>query len=145
MLKHTASKNSIFQQRNKSEFLSQMISLSEKGIEYVGTINRKGRLEEIFCKQNDIDMTDERKEMFFMTLQLHKSMNSDFDDEFGRVDHILVERQNSRFVLIYIDEEIILIKLNKMVNPMFILNKIPKILSSYKKFQEYDGINLEYL
>ena len=147
MLKHSVSKDSIFQQNTESEFLSQMMSFLKIGVEYIGIINKKGRLEDVIYKQSDLNMTEEKKELFFMTLQLHKSMHSDFDDEFGQVKHITMERQNSRFVLIYTDEGIILIKLNKSANPFFIMDRIPGILDSYKRFLETSNgvVNHEYL
>lgn len=146
MLKHSVSKNSIFQQDGKSEFLSQMTSFLKTGIEYVGIINKKGKLEDVLYKQSDLNLTGEKKELFFMTLQLHNSMHSDFDDEFGQVKHITIERQKSRFVLIKIDEGIILVKLNKSADPFFI-DKIPGIVDSYKRFLETRNgvVNLEHL
>jgi hypothetical protein len=133
MLNHSVSKGSIIQQDDKSEFLSQMIPFFKMGVEYVGIINKKGKLEDVLFKQIDLGLTEEKKELFFMTLQLHNSMHSDFDDEFGQVKHITIERQKSRFVLIKKDEGILLIKLNKSANPFFVMDKIPGILDSYKQ------------
>ena len=136
MLKFSVSKDSILKQNNESEFLSQMTSLLEIGSEYIGIINKKGRLEEVFYKQNDMNMTEEKKEMFFMTLQLHNSLQSDFDNELGQVNYITIERQKSRFVSITTSEGIILVKLNKSADPFFIINKITEILDSHKRFLE---------
>jgi hypothetical protein len=133
MLKHSVSKDSIIQQDSKSEFLSQITPFFKMGVEYMGIINKKGKLEDVLFKQSDLDLTEEKKELFFMTLQLHNSMHSDFDDEFGQVKHITIERQKSRFVLIKKDEEILLIKLRKSANPFFIMDKIPGILDSYNQ------------
>ena len=136
MLKFSISKDSALKQNDESEFLSQMTSLLEVGSEYIGIINKKGRLEEVFYKQNDMNMTEEKKEMFFMTLQLHDSLQSDFDNELGQVNYITIERQNSRFVSITTSEGIILVKLNKSADPFFIINKITGILDSHKRFLE---------
>ena len=136
MLKHSVSKGSVIQQDGKSEFLSQMTPFFKMGVEYVGIINKNGKLEDVLFKQVDLDLTKEKKELFFMTLQLHNSMHSDFDDEFGQVKHIIIERQKSRFILIKKDEGILLIKLNKSANPFFVMNKIPEIVNSYKQIQK---------
>lgn len=147
MFKLSATKDSMFEQNNKNEFLSQMTPFFKMGIEYIRIINKKGRLEDVFFKQIDLDLTEEKKELFFMTLQLHDSMHSDFDDEFGQVKYITIERQKSRFVLIKKDEGILLIKLNKSANPFFIMDKIPGILESYKQLLKISNgvIHHEYL
>ena len=147
MLKHSVSKGSVIQQDGKSEFLSQMTPFFKMGVEYVGIINKNGKLEDVLFKQVDLDLTKEKKELFFMTLQLHNSMHSDFDDEFGQVKHITIERQKSRFVLIKKDEGILLIKLNKSANPFFIMDKIPGILDSYKQLLKISNgvVHHEYL
>ena len=63
-------------------------------------------------------------------------MQSDFDDELGPINYMVIERQNSRFVLTSTSEGIVLVKLNKSADPFFIINKIPGILDSYKQFLE---------
>lgn len=147
MLKHSVSKDPTSQQNNKSEFLSQMISFLDIEYEYIGIINKKGRLEEVIGKQNDVNMSEEKKELFFMTLQLNFSMQSDFDEEFGKLNYMTIERQHSRFILISITNGIILIKLNKSINPFFIMDKITEIFNSYERFPEIRKgvVNIEYL
>ena len=99
MLKLSVTNDSMFQQDRKNEFLSQMTSLLELGSEYIGIINKKGRLKEVFYKENDLNMTEDEKEMFFMSLQLHITLQSDFDAKLGSVNYIVTERQNSLLLL----------------------------------------------
>jgi hypothetical protein len=108
----------------------------EVGSEYIGIINKNGRLKELFHKENDLNMTEEEKEMFFMSLQLHMTLQSDFDAKLGSVNYLLIKRQSSRFVLIPTPEGFILVKLNELADPFLIINKIPGILNSYKQFLE---------
>jgi len=44
-----------------------------------------------------MNMTQEKKEMFSMTLQLHNSMQSDFDHEFGAVNYTITDGKNLGF------------------------------------------------
>jgi len=109
-------------QLSKSEFFKQMNTLLEEGVEYVGIINKNGRIEEAIYK-SEMNMTKEKKEMFSMIHQLHNSMQSDFDEEFGTVNYTITERENSRFVSIPIPKGILLVKLNKSMDPFLFINK----------------------
>jgi len=53
-------------------------SILEHGIEFIGLINKRGRMEGAIFN-NDINLTGERKEMYMMELRLQSSMQSDFD------------------------------------------------------------------
>ncbi len=136
MLKLSATNYSMFEQNNRNEFLSQITSLLDAGSEYIGIISKNGRLKEVFRKENDLNLTEDEKEMFFMSLQLHITLQSDFDGKLGSINYLLIKRQNSRFVLTPTSEGFILVKLNKFVDPFLIINKIPGILDSYKQFLE---------
>jgi len=132
-------------QLSKSEFFTQMNSLLEEGVEYVGIINKNGRIEEAIYK-NEMNMTKEKKEMFSMTHQLHNSMQSDFDEEFGSVNYTITERENSRFVSIPISKGILLVKLNKSMDPFLFINKTAGILNFAKLLETSNGVIInEYL
>ena len=147
MLKQSVSKGSTYQINNKSEFLSQMSSLLDKGCEYIGLINKQGRLEEVIFKQNDLNISEEKMELFFMTIQLLVSMQRDFDEELGRLQYIAIQRQNSSFLVIYTYEGIILVQLSQSTDPFLIVDNFAEILGSCKEFQELSRrtLNIEYI
>jgi len=96
--------------------------------EFVCVINKQGRIEHSVYK-NDIDMSKDKKEMFSMGLQLQNSMQSDFDDEFGRVNYTITERENSRFISVPTIAGILLVKLNKTIDPFVFVKKICRLLN----------------
>lgn len=102
--------------------------LSQKGVEYVAIINKKGRIEDAIYK-DDIKLSSEKKVMFSLTLQLQNSMQSDFDEEFGSVNYTIIQRENSKFVLIPISQGMLLVKLAKSRNPFRFITKVAEVLS----------------
>jgi len=104
------------------------------GTEFVCIINRQGRIEQSIFK-NGIKMSDDKKEMFAMGLQLQYSMQNDFDYEFGTVNYIITERENARFVSIPINAGILLAKLNKSLDPFVFVNKITRMINLKISFE----------
>ena len=101
------------------------------GTEFVFIINKQGRIEQsIYNKAHNL--TKEKKEMFSMCVQLHNSMQSDFDDQFGTVFYTLTERENARFVSIPIPAGVLLAKLDKSIDPIIFVNEIMGMLKFSK-------------
>ncbi|MGC1426857.1 MAG: hypothetical protein WA833_09130 [Nitrosotalea sp.] len=100
-----------------------------EGTEFVCMINKHGRIEQSIFK-NGIDMSEDKKEMFAMGVQLQNSMQSDFDYEFGTVHYTITERENARFVSIPTHMGILLAKLNKSVDPFVFVIKITEMIKS---------------
>ena len=102
------------------------------GVEFVFIINKQGRIEQSIHNKNP-NLTKEKKEMFSMCVQLHNSMQSDFDDQFGAVSYTLTERENARFVSIPIPAGVLLAKLDKSIDPILFVNEIVGILKFSNK------------
>ena len=51
----------------------------EPGVKMIAIINKQGRLEDYFGSDS-IDMSKERREMYFMKIALRNSMQKDFDE-----------------------------------------------------------------
>lgn len=119
----------------KNEFATSIESLLENGVEYVAIINKNGKIEDAIYK-NDINLTREKKEIFSLGLRLQISMQGDFDEEFGSVNYTLTERKNSRFVSIPTPVGILLVKLDKSINPFLFISKISRILDISKRLVE---------
>jgi hypothetical protein len=116
-----------------------------EGTEFVCVINKQGRIEESIYK-NGISISEDKKEMFAMVIQLQNSMQSDFDGEFGTVRYTITERENARFVSIPTHAGILLAKLNKSVDPFAFINKIREMLNPSKAlFEDGRGVHNEYL
>jgi len=108
--------------KNEIDFFHDKSILGE-GVEFIGLINKEGRMESSMCK-NEINLTEDRKEMFMMQFRLQSSMHKDYDDEFGPVSHTITERENSIFVSIPIVSHTILAIMKKNIDPAVVINKI---------------------
>lgn len=116
----------------KNEFsLVYDISTLEDEVEFIGLINKQGKMENILFK-NEINLTKERKEMFLMAHRLQSSMQNDFDYEFGSVQYTIIERENARFVSMPTHAGILLTKLKKTADPFVFVNKIKGMINPSK-------------
>lgn len=106
-------------------------SILGKGVEFIGLINKEGRMESTMFK-NEINLTNERKEMFFMQFRLQSSMQRDYDDEFGPVSHTITERKNSVFVSIPIVSHTVLAIMKKNMDPTVAINKIKIAIRNFE-------------
>jgi hypothetical protein len=71
----------------------------EHGIEFVGLINKNGRL--VASKDiTRIDLSKEQKEMFFMGCSFQQRMSQDYDDNFGAVKYTVTEREKYRIITV---------------------------------------------
>ena len=98
-------------------------SVLEQGIEFIGLINKQGKLESALFN-NDINMTKERKEMYLMGIKLQSSMQSDFDSELGPVSYTITEREKSKFVSTINFPYIILAIMKKSKDHIAVIAKI---------------------
>jgi hypothetical protein len=76
------------------DLCNNIVNLDES-IELVAVLNQKGRVVEMKAIEEGIirDFTPQKKEMFFMQSVLQTSMNKDQDDEFGKVQSTILERE----------------------------------------------------
>ena len=108
-------------------------SMLENGIEFIGFINKLGRMEgSIF--NNDINLTGERKEMYMMQLRLQSSMQDDFDFELGPVSYNVTERGKSKFVSIVNFPYIVLAIMKKSKNHIAVISKIKTAIRNFPNF-----------
>jgi len=105
-------------------------SILEDGVEFVGLINKQGKMENTIFK-NEINLTEERKEMFSMELMLQSSMQSDFDSEFGPVSYTITEREKSKFVSILTFPYLILAIMKKNKDHIAVINKIKTAIRNF--------------
>jgi hypothetical protein len=104
------------------------------GVEFAGFINKQGHIIDYMCK-NEINLSKEQMEMFFMSTTLNLSMQRDYDDTLGPVQYTVTERGNSRIVSIPAPFGSIMLVLNKKVRASLLVKKIMKAVD-YVKGQE---------
>ena len=101
------------------------------GVEFAGFINRQGRIVDYACK-SEINLSQEQKDMFFMATTLSLRIQGDYDDNFGAVQYIVTERQNSKIVSVPILGGAIILVVNKDTNLSMLVKKILKAINSIK-------------
>lgn len=79
-----------------------------QGVEFVGLVTRNGRLTD-YRSNNGLKLTEEQKEMFFMSISLYESMQQDFDDNLGAVKYTITERGNHKIVAIPKEHDIVVL------------------------------------
>ncbi|MGI0092775.1 MAG: hypothetical protein ACREA8_01585 [Nitrosotalea sp.] len=112
------------------ELQNRLHDLMNLGIEQIAIINKSGRVECIFSK-NKMYLSRERQEMFFMGFRLHQSLLDDYDDEFGPVKCMIVERQNIKLVSIPFFSYVVLSVMNVDFNHEFLVRKIHELKDIY--------------
>ena len=120
--------------KNEAGFLYDK-SLLEQGVEFIGLINKQGRMESTLFK-NEMNLTKEKKDMFLMGLRLQNTMQSDYDDEFGPVSYTITERENSKFVSIPSFPHIILAIMKKNKGHIAVINKIKIAIRDFEKVRK---------
>lgn len=118
------------QNRQQNDIFAKIRSHLGNEIQYLAIINKHGKIENIFG--NEIVSSPQRKEMLGMSIILQNSLQNDFDDEFGSIDYMTIERENLRFFLLPYSSYVILAITSKYVKPTHIINKIKRI--------KWDGI-----
>jgi hypothetical protein len=111
----------------------QTKQLMEKGVEYVGIINKHGRIDDAIFK-NDLNLSKEKYEIFFMGLSLQQSMQKEFDEELGPISHTVIVREGKKFAAIPAHSHTILVVMNKTAKYSQIIYKIKKIMKTERKF-----------
>ena len=81
--------------------INQISSMEKKtlrsGVEMIGIINKKGRMTES-RGFDSLSMPKDKKEMFLMKIALRASMQSDFDEELGKVNYCMTQRGGRKFI-----------------------------------------------
>ncbi|HEV2193771.1 MAG TPA: hypothetical protein VGR54_09160 [Nitrosopumilaceae archaeon] len=101
------------------------------GVEFAGFINKQGRVIDYVCK-NEINLSKEQKEMFFMMTSLNLSMQEDYDDNLGTVQYTVTERENSKIVSIPVLFGSIILVMNKKTRSSLLVKKILKAINYAK-------------
>jgi hypothetical protein len=114
-------------------------SILEDGVEFIGLINKQGKMENTIFK-NEINLTEERKKMFSMELMLQSSMQSDFDSEFGPVSYTVTEREKSKFVSILTFPYLILAIMKKNKDHIAVINKIKTAIRNFDNVNKKSSV-----
>jgi len=77
----------------------QNATIIKPDLEMIGIINKRGKMTE--SKGFDsLSMPKSKKEMFLMKIALRASMQSDFDEELGKVNYCMTQSGDLKFISI---------------------------------------------
>jgi hypothetical protein len=116
------------------ENLCDSILQISNNIQSVAVINKRGRAIEKKTRNADVPLPDQKSEIYFMQCSLQLSMARDFDEEFGPINYMVTERENSKFVLIPSFSNIILAKTKKNIRQTPLINKIKEAITNFELF-----------
>ena len=125
----------IFENAFRFDILCNDIVNLDENIEMVTVLNSKGRPIEMKVREETVDLTPVKKEMFFMQSVLQTSMNKDQDEEFGRVKSVIFERERCTIFLFEFFNYVILVVSTSVTYPMNLKNCIYEKIVSIKKVE----------
>jgi len=102
------------------------------GVEFLGLVSKQGRLTDYTAK-NELGISKEQKEMFFMSVSLNQAMLRDYDDTLGPVNYTITEREKFSIVSVPVQSGTLVVIMSKKRKILPIIKKILQTLN-YTKF-----------
>ena len=109
-------------------------SLFDLGVDRIIMINEYGRAEEMLSRST-ISMYSQRQEILHMSFRLHHSLLQDFDEEYGKVNYFVIERENVKILSIPFNS----------CKLLFIMKKEIDHIQVIRKMQQTENLKQEYL
>lgn len=113
-------------------------------IQSVSVINKHGRaIERKTSDGADPQVTGQKIEMFFMQCVLTISMGRDFDEEFGEIGYVHIDRKNLSLFSFPILDHIVLVTSKAAISPISLAKKISDTIMRFKNSQHMDTHSLD--
>jgi len=102
-------------------------------IDLVAILNQKGRVEDMMARDDGVnrDLTAHKREMLFMECVLQASMHGEYDDEFGKVKGLIIQREKVLALTFQIDNYFLLAITKPVLNPTALQQKIAAIIFKF--------------
>jgi hypothetical protein len=114
----------------------QRDTIVKSNFEMIGIINKRGKMTESIGFDS-LSMPKSKKEMFLMKIALRASMQSDFDEELGKVNYCMTQRGDRKFISIpYFGENTILIVAKNNCDHEELMENITQTLKNLDQFNE---------
>ncbi len=113
--------------------LCNTILETNDNIQSVSIINKHGRaIERRVQDKTSLQAVNQKsEEMFFMQCALTISMGRDFDDEFGEIGYIHVDRKNLSMLSFPLFDNIVLVTSKAAMSPIALARKITTIIKKH--------------
>ena len=109
------------------------------GVSCVGLINKNGRLDEMVCN-DDLPLSKDKKEMFYMSIRFLSSMQSDFDAELQPVYYNITERGDLKILTIPIGDRIVFSLMDKAENHIQVVENLHSVFNNLEIFSHPSGV-----
>ena len=114
-------------------------SLFDFGVDRIIMINEHGRAEEVLSRST-INMSSQRQEILHMSFRLHHSLLQDFDEEYGKVNYFVIERENVKILSVPFHSCKLLSIMKKGIDHMQIIKKIQQIANLKHEYPSRDAL-----
>ncbi|MDE1725942.1 MAG: hypothetical protein KGH89_01595 [Thaumarchaeota archaeon] len=125
-------------ERNQSlDILCKQVSSIDNHIELVAILNRKGRVVEMIAKDDGVnrDLPAQKREMLFMEFVLQASMNTEYDNEFGKVKGLILQREKISAFSFQIYDHVLVVITRPMFEPIVVQQRITEIIFNHAKLE----------
>ncbi|MGI0018481.1 MAG: hypothetical protein ACREA1_07215 [Nitrosotalea sp.] len=109
------------------------------GVSCVGLINKNGRLDEMVCK-DDLPLSKDKREMFYMSIKFLSAMQRDFDAELQPVYYNITQRGDLKIITIPIGDRVVFSLMDKAENHIQVVENIHSIFNNPKMFSHPPGL-----
>lgn len=103
-------------------------SLFDLGVDRIVMINEYGRAEEVISRSTT-NMPRQRQEILHMSFRLHHSLLQDFDEEYGKVNYFVIERENVKIISIPFHSYKLFSIMKKGIDHMQVIKRIQQIVN----------------
>ena len=116
-------------------------SLFDLGVDRIVMINEHGRAEEVISRST-INMSSHRQEILYMGFRLHHSLLQDFDEEYGKVNYFLIERENAKIISVPFHSCKLLSIMKKGIDHMQVIKRIQQIANLKRGYFTSDALEM---
>ncbi len=116
-------------------------SLFDLGVDRIIMINERGKAEEMLSR-NTINMSIHRQEILHMSFRLHHSLLQDFDEEYGKVNYFVIERENVKIVSVPFHSCKLLSIMKNGIDHMRIIKRIQQIVNLKHEYLSRDALEM---
>ena len=114
-------------------------SLFNFGVDRIIIINEHGRAEEVLSRST-INMSSQRQEILHMSFRLHHSLLQDFDEEYGKVNYFVIERENVKIVSVPFHSCKLFSIMKKGIDHMQVIKRIQQIANLKRGYFSSDAL-----
>lgn len=116
-------------------------SLFDLGVDRIIMINEYGRAEEVLSR-GTINMSSQRQEILHMSFRLHHSLLQDFDEEYGKVNYFVIERENVKILSVPFHSCKLFSIMKKGIDHMQVIKKIQQIANLKHEYLSRDALEM---